>query len=1395
MIKNYLKSISFEIVMIIAIGVLMGLMLLNVPNALAAEGPNVILNPSFEILNSGVPANWRPAFWPDTTIAAFDMVDGSGGPSTKAARVKINGYGGEGDAKWYPDDVDVTAGSYYSFSDKYKSDISSRVVIRFNKGVCDTTPGDCTYLEIGNLASSTEWKTFSAGFIPPVGTLSVTIFHFIEGVGELTIDDFSLNQSDNNNPISFEQGMVSLTFDDGWKSIHANALPILENKNFKSTQYLIANTIADTNEGVDGYMSKADVLDFNAKGHEIAAHTFSHPNLIDPSMTESELQKEIAGARYKLLTDLNVRPVNGLAYTYGLYNDRATQAVKEAGFLGARTVDNGFNDKNSNRYLLKSLVIERGGEDVQSGEMADPTSMVEVKAAIDQAFDNKTWLVLTFHQIDNVVENVYGASIEMFQEIIDYIAQKNISVKTMAEALRLMPGVPAAENTAPVISASPDINATTSSTSTIVSFALPTVSDNVDQGLKPYCSSDDGLMSGSFFPLGETLIRCQAMDTSGNVATSTTFRVRVNDVNTSTYTITPTAGLNGNISPSSPSVVASGTSQVYTIIPDVGYKVENVIVDDIPVGATNTYTFSNVNRNHTINASFSLINPGTINISPSTSTISRGNRLQFMVTLPASTTATSTWSSTNANVATVDSVGLATALANGTTTITVTNGTSTASALLTVNDPIATIIISPATSTIPVGATAQFVVTIPGSSTSTATSTWSSTNANVATVNNNGLATALAVGTTTITVTNGTSTASALLTVENPISITITPATSTIAVGATQQFTVNILNGATSTATSTWSSSNLAVANINTNGLATALAVGTTTITVTNGTSTASALLTVTPSINILPISPATSTILVGSSLQFVSNIPTTTATSTWSSSNVNVATIDQNGLANGLAVGTTTISFVNGTSTASTLLTVSDMTLSPATSTILIGATQQFVINMATTSTSTATSTWASSNNNVATVDQNGLATALAIGTTTITATNGTSTASAILTVNPLVTINISPATSTIVVGATQQFTVTMLASTTATSTWSSSNINVATIDSNGLATGKAVGTTTITVTNGTSTASALLTVNAPVVNPPSSGGGSGGGGGGSGIFIPGNIEAINTPLVITSAQAGLIRVSIDNNNKVSLNVPSGAVGSTTTFTIQVIKASAYDAQDLSDNAAIIGEYVYDIVATEPNGSRVTNFTKDLTFTVNAPLPENLNGVGIYYLDTATNRWILITDSSFDQDTNKITFKAKHLSVFAMMRTSSLSSNINILNPGVVIPTSTPTSTKAVLGVKVFVDGTLIRQVGDPRIYVIVKGERQLIRNLEELKRYAGKKIIIVDADGNEVKVNIKKYNNGDLLRTPNGRIYVIVNNKLMRVRTLAELRRNHFRKIINNVGDDVVRGYQLSN
>ncbi|KUK93585.1 MAG: Uncharacterized protein XE05_0996, partial [Thermotogales bacterium 46_20] len=71
-----------------------------------------------------------------------------------------------------------------------------------------------------------------------------------------------------------------------------------------------------------------------------------------------------------------------------------------------------------------------------------------------------------------------------------------------------------------------------------------------------------------------------------------------------TYTITATAGANGTITPSGEAVVEHGQSQQFTITPDKGYRISDVLVNGVSVGAVSSYTFENVTQDHTIHASF-----------------------------------------------------------------------------------------------------------------------------------------------------------------------------------------------------------------------------------------------------------------------------------------------------------------------------------------------------------------------------------------------------------------------------------------------------------------------------------------------------------------------------------------------------------------------------------------------------------------------------------------------------------------------------------------------------------------------------------------------------------------------------------------------------------------------
>jgi len=70
------------------------------------------------------------------------------------------------------------------------------------------------------------------------------------------------------------------------------------------------------------------------------------------------------------------------------------------------------------------------------------------------------------------------------------------------------------------------------------------------------------------------------------------------------YTLTATAGAHGTIAPAGSVRVPSGASQSFQIAPDSGYRILEVTIDGVPVGAVAAYTFRSVSANHSIEATF-----------------------------------------------------------------------------------------------------------------------------------------------------------------------------------------------------------------------------------------------------------------------------------------------------------------------------------------------------------------------------------------------------------------------------------------------------------------------------------------------------------------------------------------------------------------------------------------------------------------------------------------------------------------------------------------------------------------------------------------------------------------------------------------------------------------------
>lgn len=99
--------------------------------------------------------------------------------------------------------------------------------------------------------------------------------------------------------------------------------------------------------------------------------------------------------------------------------------------------------------------------------------------------------------------------------------------------------------------------------------------------------------------------KVRAGDNSANWgAWSNTWNLIIQSTTPVTYTITASAGPNGSISPSGSVTVNQGSNKSFTITPNSGYSIDDVLVDGSSVGAVSSYTFTNVTQNHTISATF-----------------------------------------------------------------------------------------------------------------------------------------------------------------------------------------------------------------------------------------------------------------------------------------------------------------------------------------------------------------------------------------------------------------------------------------------------------------------------------------------------------------------------------------------------------------------------------------------------------------------------------------------------------------------------------------------------------------------------------------------------------------------------------------------------------------------
>ena len=384
------------------------------------------------------------------------------------------------------------------------------------------------------------------------------------------------------------------------------------------------------------------------------------------------------------------------------------------------------------------------------------------------------------------------------------------------------------------------------------------------------------------------------------------------------------------------------------------------------------------------------------------------------------------------------------------------------------------------------------------------TVTWSTSDSNVATVDENGKVTAVKEGSASITAKAGEQSATCKVAVsKNVVAVTgisLNKTTLTLTEGDSETLVATVTPDDATDKTVTWSSSDSAVATVD-NGKVTAVKEGTATITAKAGEKSATCSVSV--SKNVIAVTEITLnktslSLKEDESETLVATVKPDDATDktvTWSTSDSNVATVDESGKVAAIKEGSATITAKAGEQSATckvavskNVVAVTGISLNKTTLTLTEGESETLVATVTPDDATDKTVTWSSSDSAVATVD-NGKVTAVKEGTATITAKAGDKSATCTVTVNKNViavtSVTLNKTELTLTEGDSETLTATVKPddATDKTVTWTSSNASIATVDANGKVTAVKEGSATITAKAGDKSSTCMVTVNKKVV------------------------------------------------------------------------------------------------------------------------------------------------------------------------------------------------------------------------------------------------------------------------------------------------------------------------
>lgn len=447
------------------------------------------------------------------------------------------------------------------------------------------------------------------------------------------------------------------------------------------------------------------------------------------------------------------------------------------------------------------------------------------------------------------------------------------------------------------------------------------------------------------------------------------------------------------------------------------------------------------------------------------------------------------WSSADESIATVNQEGVVTGVNGGKTTVTVTCKEYSATCQVKVREAAVGVELDITEADLKVGVDElQLTAIVEPSNSIDYDLDWTTSDDAVAVVSDKGLVTPVGPGEATITVTvDRAHKATCVVRVTQPAEgVVLNMAELKIQRGTSETLEATVQPATTNVKDLQWTSSNPEVASVDANGKVSALALGTADITVTtvDGGHTAVCNVIVIESVTGVNLDAETATLRVGEqTLQLTAVVQPSDASDkslVWTSSNAEVASVNETGLVTPLASGEAliTVTTVDGGFSATCAVTVIQpvlsITLNETSININPDMTFELVAQINPDNADNKELEWKSSDETVVTVDQNGVVTGVETGVgreAAITVTSkdsGVSATCVVRVTKDVVGVELDCQYKRIEAGKEFQLTA-VITPSDATNTnvvWTSSDTEVASVDATGKVTARSAGTAVITVT-----------------------------------------------------------------------------------------------------------------------------------------------------------------------------------------------------------------------------------------------------------------------------------------------------------------------------------------